>query len=152
MDADNPSPQPQDEESYGSEPQHYDRREARREARRERREARRTGSYTGGGWIGGAILIIIGLVFLLRNTTAFELDNWWALFILIPAFGSFATAWNSYQNSGRITAAVRGPLIGGLILLFVSMAFLFGLDFGLLWPVFLILGGLALLFNALTPS
>ncbi len=139
---------PQDEGTRGAESVHQDRDEEGVESR----ETRRARSYGGGGWIGGAVLILIGLVFLLRNTTAFELENWWALFILIPAFGAFASAWNGYQNSGRFTSAVRGPLIGGLIMLFVSMAFLFGLDFGLLWPVFLILGGLALLFTALTRS
>jgi len=42
----------------------------------------------------------------------------------------------------------RGPLIGGLLLTFIAAAFLFSLDFGNLWPVFLILGGIALLLNA----
>lgn len=153
MDEEIQSPHPQEEQASSSEPEYQDSRELRREARRERREARRAGSYSSGGWIGGAVLILIGLVFLLRNTTAFDLENWWALFILIPAFGAFASAWNSYQNSGgRFTAAVRAPLIGGFIMLLVSMTFLFGLDFGLIWPAFLILGGIALLLNAFAGS
>jgi hypothetical protein len=143
------TPHPEQDQPPESELEYQDPREMRREERRQRRAERRGA----GGWVGGAVLVILGLVFLLRNTGIFELENWWALFILIPALGSFATAWNNYRNSGgRLTAAVRGPLIGGFILLMVSAAFLFGLDFGLLWPVFLILGGIALLFNALGSS
>ena len=105
-------------------------------------------SHRGSPWIGGAVLIVLGLVFLLQNITGFELRNWWAIFILIPAFGMFARTYRDYQDTGRLTAAGRGPLIGGLVLTFIAAAFLFSLDFGNLWPVFLILGGIALLLNA----
>lgn len=146
MGTENQSLPPQDEGIGSSEPGDYEQHEVRRAAPQDSPRTRRAG-FTGGGWIGGAVLIIIGLVFLLNNTTNFNLENWWALFILIPAFGAFASAWNNYQASGRLTSAIRGPFIGGLVLLFVSLTFLFGLDFGLLWPIFLILGGIALLVN-----
>lgn len=108
-------------------------------------------SYTP-GWIGGAVLIILGIIFLIRNITGFELDNWWALFILIPAVLAFARVFTSYQSEGRLTAEGRSSLIGGLVLLFVASVFLLGLDWGVIWPVFIILGGLALLINTLLPS
>jgi len=111
-------------------------------------ESQEKSSRRGSPWIGGAVLIVLGLVFLLQNITGFELRNWWAIFILIPAFGMFARTYRDYQNNGRLTAAGRGPLIGGLLLTFIAAAFLFSLDFGNLWPVFLILGGIALLLNA----
>jgi hypothetical protein len=104
------------------------------------------------GWIGGVVLVVLGLIFLLRNLDLFELDNWWALFILIPAVGSFVAAWGTYQRNGRWSSAARGEVIGGLVLTFVALAFLFSLDFGSIWPVFLILGGVALLVNALLPD
>ena len=111
-------------------------------------ESQEKSSRRGSPWIGGAVLIVLGLVFLLQNITGSELRNWWAIFILIPAFGMFARTYRDYQNNGRLTAAGRGPLIGGLLLTFIAAAFLFSLDFGNLWPVFLILGGIALLLNA----
>jgi len=102
-------------------------------------------------WVGGLILIALGLIFLAQNFGGFALNNWWALFILIPACGSFATAWRIYQTNGRKwTGAVTGPLTGGLILTAVSGIFLFGLDIGRLWPVFLILAGLGALTGAMT--
>jgi hypothetical protein len=95
-------------------------------------------------WIAGGVLILIGVIFLVRSAFGFELNNWWALFILIPALGSLGTAWQMFERNGRrFTAASQGPLIGGLILLAVTAVFLFSLDWGRIWPVFLILAGLA---------
>jgi hypothetical protein len=125
-----------------------DMRRAERAERRAERHAMRGGYY---GWIGGVILILLGAVFLLQNLTGFSLDNWWALFILIPAFGAFATAWNNYRSNGSLTSAGRGSLIGGFILTLIAGAFLFNLDLGNLWPVILIIIGLAILANALLP-
>lgn len=98
------------------------------------------------GWIGGAVLILLGAYFLLQNFGIAQIDNWWALFILIPAIGSFATAWSSYQrNGGRMNSSVRGSLVGGLILTLVTATFLFNLDWALVVPGFLIIIGLSLL-------
>ncbi len=96
-------------------------------------------------WIAGVVLIGIGIIFLISNTTSWHLDNWWALFIMIPAISNFSKAWGSYRRHGRFTRSARGSLTGGLILTLVSSAFLFNLDWGLIWPLFLIIGGLSAL-------
>ncbi len=141
----------------GSQPQPWDShtereqlREMRREERRERRE-----KYGGSApWIVGLIFIVIGIVLLAQNFgyQVTYLQNWWALFILIPAVGALTTAWNMYRIDGRLTAASRGSLIGGIILLMVTITFLFGLNWALIWPLLLILGGAGLLLNALLPG
>ena len=101
-------------------------------------------------WIAGGVLILIGIVFIVRNVTGLELHNWWALFILIPALGSLATAWQMFENNGRrFTAASRGPLIGGVVLLAIAAIFLFSLDWAIAWPFLLILGGGALVVTSL---
>lgn len=100
-------------------------------------------------WLGGAVLILIGLFFLLQNFTSFQLNNWWALFILIPALGSLGTAWRAYRAAGRWNAAARGALFGGLVLLIITAIFLFNLDWGRFWPLFLIIAGLGALASAL---
>jgi hypothetical protein len=93
-------------------------------------------------WAVGGVLILIGVIFLLKNVMGFSLNNWWALFILIPAFGSLATAWGMWEKGGRkFSAAVRGPLIGGVILVAIAVVFLLELDWGTIWPVFLIIAG-----------
>lgn len=106
--------------------------------------------HTSGGrsWMPGVVLILIGGVFLLRNFTTFELNNWWALFILFPAVSNFASAYEGYRNAGRLKRSARGNLFWGLFFTLLSASFLFGLDFGLIWPAFLIIGGLAMLLGA----
>lgn len=98
-----------------------------------------------GNLVGGVVLVAIGLIFLFANLTDFYLNNWWALFILIPAVANFAKAYESYRDHGRFTKQARGSLTGGLILTLIASAFLFSLDWGLIWPVFLIIGGAAVL-------
>jgi len=97
-------------------------------------------------WLGGVVLILVGVVFLMRQISGFDLDNWWALFILIPAVSSLATAWRAYEGAERkFTAAVRGSLIGGLMMLLIAAIFLFNLDWALFFPAILILTGLGIL-------
>lgn len=100
-----------------------------------------------GGWVGGAMLIGLGVLLLLQNLTGFSLHNWWALFILIPAIGAFTAAWNNYQETGRVGAAVRGSLFGGVVLCIVAATFLFSLNWTIVGPALLVLVGIALLIN-----
>ena len=95
------------------------------------------------------ILIGLGLIFLLNNTTGYAIHNWWALFILIPAIGSFSKAADAIRSAGEFDRAAWSALAGGVILTLVASAFLFNLDWGLIWPVFLIIGGLGLFLGAL---
>ncbi len=115
-------------------------------SRRERRAARREGQ---GAWIFGALLIILGIVFLLQNMGVVNLKNWWALFIMIPALGAFGDAWRSYQNAEKhMTSKARGSLFVGVLLTMVSAAFLFNLNWTYLGPILIILAGAGLLANA----
>lgn len=118
-------------------------RELRREERREMR-----GSWHGGPWIGGVVLIALGVIFLLQNFGYPIPENWWALFLLVPAVGAFMSAWSSYQKSGgQITGAVRGGVIGGVLLTLLAGLLYFNIDFGKFWPVVLIVIGASLLFG-----
>jgi hypothetical protein len=112
----------------------------------ERGDGRRRWRTRGSTWTGGAVLILIGVVFLVRNITGIYWGNWWAVFILIPAVTSLANAWSAYQRRDRKSlAAARGSLFGGLAMLTVALVFFFNLDWGRIWPVFIIIGGLAAL-------
>ena len=118
-----------------------------RELRAEERAQRRAGRGSG-GWIVGAVFILLGVVLMLENLGLPTLDNWWALFILLPAIGALSAAWQAFENNGgALSAAVVGPTIVGLILLGVTAAFLFELsiNWGLIGPVLLILVGLSIL-------
>ena len=106
-----------------------------------------------GGWAGGVILIGLGLLLLLQNLGNFQVDNWWAFFILIPAVGAFSNAYNAYHESGgRMNGKARSSFFGGAILTCITGMFLFNLDWFILGPVLLILGGGAIVINNMLPE
>ena len=96
-------------------------------------------------WLPGLIIIGLGVVFLVSNVTGFQLENWWALFILVPGIVSFVNAWNAYREDGRWSKRARGGLVGGSIISLVAIIFLFNLDWSKIWPAFLILIGVNIL-------
>jgi hypothetical protein len=105
-----------------------------------------------GTMVGGVVLVIIGGVFLLQTMglmDRFGFDfNWWALFMLIPIFSIGNSAWQTYQANGQqLTREVRSKFVIVAGMLIVCAALMFELNWGQLWPVFLILGGLGLLFG-----
>ncbi len=117
---------------------------------REQRHARhashehRTGKDS--NLVAGIVLIAIGGIFLLTNLTNLAINNWWALFILIPAFSNFSRAWRSYRENGRLSHSARGSITGGLILTLISSAFLFDfISWEIIWPSFLIILGISAL-------
>jgi hypothetical protein len=120
---------------------------ARREARWQLRMAR---PYS---WmVGGVTLVLVGVALLLQSLGQSSLKNWWALFILIPAFWSYVAAAESIRNHGRLTRGGLGSLIWGSLLALLALVFLFNLDIGLFWPILLIVGGLGLLVTTLLPN
>lgn len=99
-----------------------------------------------GGITLGVILVGIGVIFLLQNLGWFYFNNWWALFILLGTAGAWGNAWKLYQKNGqRITKGVVGAFMGGIFPLIVALIFLFDLNWGDVWPVFLIAAGIAVL-------
>lgn len=102
--------------------------------------------WSSSAWLPGLILIGLGLIFLLNNVFDVELiNNWWALFILIPAISNLNRAWNRYRQAGEWTDSARSALIGGLLIGTVAFIFLFNLSWSLFWPVLLIIIGAGIL-------
>lgn len=131
-----------------SQPNFTDRREERRERRQERRLGRR-----GGEWMWGILLILLGAILYMRNMNIYILNNWWALFILLPALGSFATAWRISQAAGGgFPARARSALIFGVVLVLVTAMFLFSLNWTILGPILLALAGIGLIINGMLPE
>jgi FtsH-binding integral membrane protein len=126
----------------------------RREARRQRRAERLADPSRGGSWVAGVILIVLGGAFLMQNMGSyrFPLQNWWALFILIPAVGAFDTAFRTYRNAGTFTNTARGSLLVGIVLTLVTAIFLFNLSWTYFGPALIILAGLGILFNSMFTS
>lgn len=99
-----------------------------------------------GSWIPGLVLVGLGIIFLLNNFLDIQLiNNWWALFILIPAIVNLNNAWTRYRQAGRWTESAIGSLTGGTLILAVALIFLFELSWGMFWPVLLIILGIGIL-------
>jgi hypothetical protein len=95
------------------------------------------------------VLIALGVIFLLQQVGDFSFDNWWALFILIPVLSAFASAFGIWRKAGRFTFAVWSTIYGGLFPLLVAVIFMFNLDWGDYWPLFVVLGGFGMLVGGL---
>ncbi len=126
----------------------HEQRSAERMARREARWQRR-GHY---GWFGGAILILLGVIFLLENMGIPFVENWWALFILIPGFGAYVAAWEMYHDKGQLTRGGAWTLTVAILLTILALFFLMNLTINPFWPVLLIVAGFALLGTAWLPG
>ena len=101
-------------------------------------------------WIG-LVLIFAGAVVLLNqlDVLPFEL-NWWALFILFPAFGTLARAYNRYRSTNDLfEMGVMIPALVGLFMLLLSVSLFAGdainLNLRVYWPIILIVLGLGLI-------
>jgi hypothetical protein len=110
----------------------------------------RHGRRRSSGIIWGLILITLGGLFLLQQLTNFDFQNWWALFILIPAIGSFSSAWYAFQQNERFNEGVRSGISSGLIILTVAIIFLLGLDWTVWWPLMVIVPALTFIFSGFT--
>jgi len=97
-------------------------------------------------WMGAAVLIALGVIFFLRQAGVIALgENWWVVFLLLAAGFLFVGAWQRYRAEGHIASSVWGQLFGGIVLLVVALTFLFSWNWDLIWPAFLIIGGLLML-------
>ena len=125
-----PAEQPEPIQPVSGPPAYKDWREMRQAAREARRQQRHAWGYSGAfGWVGGAVLIFIGLVFLVQNLTGYYFENWWALFIMIPALSALAAALHNFQTQRRLNVYGRSSLIIGLGLTLLMILFLFNLSF-----------------------
>lgn len=121
-------------------------RDLRDQERQERRAARGES-----GWIFGIILVLLGVLLWLQNMNAVTISNWWALFILLPAFGALASAWRMYSRQQEVSAGVISSFFFGVVLLGVVVVFVFNLTlyWGIVLPVLLIFGGVSMLLPAI---
>jgi hypothetical protein len=103
-------------------------------------------------WYGGAVLIIVGLAFIVENLHLpfIQEGNWWAIFLLIPIVAILDDIYRIYTTSTeRKTGAITSKVVGLLIISVIMIVFLFGVNLGIYWPLVLIAAGLAFLIAAI---
>jgi hypothetical protein len=103
-------------------------------------------------WIGLA-LIASGAIILINqmNILSFEL-NWWALFILFPAFGALSSAYNRYRSTNDLfeMSVMIPALVGMFMLLLLASLFLgdaINMNLKVYWPIILTVLGLGIIFG-----
>jgi hypothetical protein len=86
----------------------------------------------------GLSFTIIGLIFLLRNLEVIHLGHrWWALFFLIPIAYLLSDLMQGRQS--------RRNVVGLVTIIAMMVIFLIGVSWSLVWPIFIIIGGLSFL-------
>ncbi len=111
-----------------------------RSLRRERRANRKPRDR----YALGLLLVVVGGILLLRDSFGVAFQNWWVVFLLIPAAAFLYRAYQAYQASGTFDREVSRQVIPGVVLLLVSAVFLFGLSWNVMGPLLLIFLGLVL--------
>lgn len=114
--------------------------------RMEQHIEQRSGRTAFSNW-GGALLLIVGTVFLWITVSPTAANNWWAFFIMVGGllFVSIARAVQVTTN-GRFPFLIRSNLGISLIILTVASMFLFNLDWVVWWPLMISVPGIALLY------
>ena len=91
-------------------------------------------------------IVAIGVLFLLNNL-GYPIDflenrNWWAVFILIAAAAPLTRAYELQRARGRFDAEIAHYVLCAAGITLVAVLFLTNADWGVWWPLFVILGGL----------
>lgn len=106
-------------------------------------------SHRAFGLLSMAITVFIGGYFLLvedqgliRDFMPVNIDNRWALLLLIPLGFIAKSGWDAYQRGGKqISKETKGYAMGALVLFLLTLMFVLGIDAFPLWYAALVLGG-----------
>lgn len=102
-------------------------------------------NHKGNSITGAIILIVIGLFLVLQRLGISGFENWWAIFILIPAISSTENLVRELRSSRGFHFAIASTILGILFPTAVAFMFLFDLDWSLYWPIFIMLAGISMI-------
>lgn len=92
------------------------------------------------------VLIGLGVLFLLQQNGVIRMDfPWWSLFIIVPGLALLASGIRDYMRAGYLSNQARSQIMGGTMATLVGAIFLLDLDWGKVWPLFLIVPGVFML-------
>lgn len=95
--------------------------------------------------VAGGALLFVGLMFITINLLGVgRLENWWGLFIVLPGLLFVGMGWQAREGNGRIPVLARFSLGLGLVVVTVAVMFLLNLNWGIWWPLMIVMPGAAL--------
>ncbi len=98
------------------------------------------------GIVGGLVLILLGVLFLLATLDYISWGNWWAYFLMgLGAILILDVVIRAQSPADRQQGT--GKLIGGVVLIIIGSAHIFGMITW--WPLILIAVGIILLISSL---
>ena len=96
-------------------------------------------------WSGLSLVVLGGALFLL-SVLQVSFDNWWALFVLMPALALFLGGRVVPRGrNGRFSLLSRLLFASALVVLVVALMFMVNLNWSVWWPLMLVAPGSALL-------
>jgi len=94
------------------------------------------------GITGGLIVILLGVLFLLRNMGYLHWGNWWAYFLV--GIGVFLILEAIVRSAiPQYRCGILGRVIGGIVLIFIGAGNIYGI--GHYWPLILVGVGIAII-------
>jgi hypothetical protein len=131
--------------SIGQRNEKYEKQE--KHEKNEKGEKGRGGNVIG-SVVGGLILVWLGLTFYFQQVGAISSNNWWAYFILGIGLILILQGFLVYFRSRR---PFYGPFIGGAVLVFLGLSFIYN-AWSSFWPLIFVVIGVAVLVSALARS
>ena len=87
---------------------------------------------------------MLGGGLLLENIGYHLPERWWALLLLLPAVASLVAALRNYRESGPAPETIA-ELVGGALFTILAPALFFGVNWGIFWPLVILLIGVSIL-------
>jgi len=98
------------------------------------------------GVVGGLIVILLGVLFLLATMDYIDWSIWWA-YLLMGIGGIFIIEVIIRTASPAYRRPITGKLIAGFVLIAIGAANIYGLEHW--WPLIIIAVGIIIIFSAL---
>ena len=137
-----PPPPPFRREYRGEKEEKHEKHEKEEKGEKHEKGGDRTGVV-----IGGLILIWLGVSFYLTHTGMMMGGRWWAYFLAGLGVIIIFQGLLRYSQT-RYLPHLTGPLMGGLILSIIGLAFIGGVSD--VWPIILVVIGIAIIVSSLT--
>lgn len=103
---------------------------------------------TGNLITGSLILVVYSLFFLLRSLHVINVTNWWAIFILIPAFSAIGNLWDEINLQKSFSFSHISAISGVLFPLVITLIFFLNFSWVEWYPLLILIAGLILLLSA----